>query len=233
MNKFGYMLVGALFTLVLSFGYIVLADGFNSTEPSIAPNDTEKLMKTEHTKKMGTNLDAEEMFEIVEENPVVILTKDEDSEIVQDVEEKLTTNLLSEQEVVEIKTTEKENKDLSSERKESKKAEQPTDFLKKIEKFEIEIENDQIEIEIKQERKKKEVKTEVEIELENEKVKMKGKQAEEFVTQMFSSVQINSAEDFQFVVKNILASYGMDINTVEIEIKVRTKEKEYEYKHKP
>ena len=48
--------------------------------------------------------------------------------------------------------------------------------------------------------KKKEVKTEVEIELENEKVKMKGKLAEEFVTQMFSSIQINSAEDFQFVV---------------------------------
>ncbi|WP_209123869.1 hypothetical protein [Alkalihalobacillus sp. BA299] len=231
MSKIGYMFVGALFTLIISFGYVVFADSFNSTE-SVIDQDKGTVKNNNEAEgistssEVETNKDDQEMFEVVNENPVYVLANQNENG--QD------SSTFSKQDVVHLPSPEEEAKEIpTKELKYMENVVAPSNFLKDIDKLEIEIENDQIEIEIMQERKKKEVKTEVEIELENEKTKLNGEEAEEFVAQLFESVVIESQEDLQLAVKNMLASYGVDIDTVEMEIKVNTKDKEYVFKNQP
>ncbi|MFC0472721.1 hypothetical protein ACFFHM_20110 [Halalkalibacter kiskunsagensis] len=217
MKKFGYMFIGAIFTLILSVGYMVFADTFNSSDAYLENEESFTTVSYESSEKLVMNEPEPEQVERVEETPFLVSTSNMSNESVH-----------KEQQNNEVVTPEpvKETVEVESE------PEKNGDFFQQMEKLEIEIEADKVKIEIKQERKKNRVKSEVEIEGENENIKLKNKKADEFLDKLFSSYEIHSAEDLQLLTKILLEDYNLDLNSAEIEIKVSQKNgKKYEYKH--
>ncbi|WP_216831821.1 YusW family protein [Alkalihalobacterium elongatum] len=232
MGKFGYMLIGALFTLILSFSYLVLADSFNA-DPYYKDTSTTVMSEDEYDTFHDNQKDELEETVVVQEEPVFIAANHQEIEVQFPVSNKNNNEgaLTSQDEIQEVI---KEDIDGSETKQEiSAKQGEPSSFLNHIEKLEIKIKNDDFEVKIKQEQKKKKDKAEVEIKNGKEKMKIKGEKAEEFLLQTFSKVQLNSPEDLQQVVKNIITAYGYDWDSVEVEIKVESKDdNKYEYKHK-
>ncbi|MDE5416323.1 hypothetical protein [Alkalihalobacterium chitinilyticum] len=229
MGKFGYMLIGSLFTLILSFSYLVLADSFHA-DPYSKETSTTIMSEEEYDTLHGNEKGELEKAVVIQEEPVIIAVnhqKEQSNVSNENKNEGALTPQDDNQEVI------KEDIDVfESKQAVSAKQGELSAFLNRIEKLEIKIKNDDFEVKIKQEQKKKKDKSEVEIKHGKEKMKMKGKKADDFLAQTFSSVQLNNPEDLQQVVKNIITSYGYDWDSVEVEIKVESKDNKYEYKHK-
>ncbi|ARK29597.1 YusW family protein [Halalkalibacter krulwichiae] len=180
MRKFGYMVIGGVFTLIISMGLITFADTSSSVELELS-NDNDK--------------DLAEVVEVqqVNESPVILTGPLE--------EEEETTQLSDEQDREHIS--------------------EPKSFLKELEKLEVKLESDQTKIEIKQERKKNNIKSEVEIELKNEKMKLKDQRAEEFLEELFATIEIESNKDLEKIADQLLNEFQMNPHAVEIELKVK------------
>ncbi|MFV8830454.1 hypothetical protein [Alkalihalobacterium sp. APHAB7] len=231
MGKFGYMLIGSLFTLILSFSYLVLADSFNA-DPYSKDTSTTIMSEEEYDTLHGNHKGVLQEPVVVEEEQVIIVANHQKDQSYVSNENKNEGPLTPQDDKQEVI---KEDIDVSKTKQavSAKQGEsEPSAFLNRIEKLEIKIKNDDFEVKIKQEQKKKKDKAEVEIKHGKEKMKMKGKKADDFLAQTFSSVQLNNPEDLQQVVKNIITSYGYDWASVEVEIKVESKDNKYEYKHK-
>lgn len=232
MGKFGYMLIGALFTFILSFSYLVLADSFNA-DPYSKDTSTTITSENDNGTFHGNHKDELEEAVVVQEEPVIIVAKHQQlEELSQGSGENVNKGIMTPQDEMQEMATEEVHFSEEEDQTQLAKQGEPSAFLNRIEKLEIKIKNDDLEVKIKQEQKKKKDKAEVEIKHEKEKMKMKGKKADDFLAQTFSSVQLNNPEDLQQVVKNIITSYGYDWDSVEVEIKVESKDNKYEYKHK-
>ncbi|MEB1809290.1 MAG: hypothetical protein LPK26_18705 [Bacillaceae bacterium] len=229
MGKFRYMLIGSLFTLILSFSYLVLADSFNA-DPYSKDTSTTIMSEEEYDTLPGNEKGELVKAVVIQEEPVIIAANHQKQQSNVSNENKNDGPLTPQDDNQELIT---EEIDVSeSKQVVSAKQEELSAFFNRIEKLEIKIKNDDFEVKIKQEQKKKKDKSEVEIKHGKEKMKMKGKKADDFLAQTFSSVQLNNPEDLQQAVKNILTSYGYDWDSVEVEIKVESKDNKYEYKHK-
>jgi hypothetical protein len=207
------MFIGAIFTLILSIGYMAFADTFSPNDPQLESEEPMLTETNDNSEQVKLNEMDGNQVERVEEAPFLVAFNDLSNEsnetnnnetIKQDLEE------------VEVKT-------------EPKKGD---DFFQQIEKLEIEIKADKAKVEIEQERKKNRIKSEVEIEWRNEKIKLKNKKADEFLDKLFSSYEIQSAQDLQILTNQLINDYDLDPQSAEIEIKVSQKNgKKYEYKN--
>ncbi|WP_332692641.1 hypothetical protein [Halalkalibacter lacteus] len=216
MKKFGYMFIGAVFTLILSIGYMTFADTFSSSDTQLEKEEVFPTVNTDSSESLYTNEIEAEQVELVEETPFLVSTINLSNEsAAQETHRNKIVDPVPVKEEVEVQL-EREKGD---------------DFFQQMEKLEIEIEADKAKIEIKQERKKNRIKSEVEIEWKNEKIKLKNKKADEFLDKLFSSYSVQSAEDLQLLTKKMLEDYNLDLNDAKIEIKVSQKNgKKYEYK---
>ncbi|MGO4886712.1 hypothetical protein ACJ2A9_03060 [Anaerobacillus sp. MEB173] len=227
MSKFGYMVIGAVFTIILSVGYLTFAanlpDGLQieAGEP-IAVNDNNQLSQNDHKVSLADEIIVGEAVALTTPQSLV---KDD----VQVVAENDQNNRNDESNQL---THSNSNDLLSNQPTDNINNIKPGNYLQQVDKLEIEIENDDIEIEIKQERKKKKVKSEVKIKTNKKEMKLKDEKAEQFINEMYSAVSIESAKDIQAAVENLLSQYNVDISQVEIEIKVEASGSDYQFKNK-
>jgi hypothetical protein len=191
MRKFGYMIIGAIFTLIISIGFLTFADSSNETDTYA---EYEELLTSEPNELTAESVLEHQTVHVVNESTVVANASL--NETIKEVES--------------VETQEEDKVSFSSQES----------FLDQIEKLEVEIESDQTKIKIKQERKKKKVKSEVEVELKNEKMKLKDQRAEEFIKEVFSTFDVQATEDLQIIADELLAEFQMNPHAVEVEIKI-------------
>ncbi|KHF40188.1 hypothetical protein [Halalkalibacter okhensis] len=238
MNKVAYMFVGAIFTVIISIGYLTFAD---TKEPSQSEQITQEALTVKKTVTEVEEVDTVEEIptSISEENPILLSSSPEDESKVamsdmEQTEESSQSNGFT-QAAKGLARAEglAKAKGLTQEKGTQAKGKQTAvSFLEQLEKLEIELENEKIEIEIKQERKKNRVKSEVEIEWEDEKIKLKNKQADVFIDDLFALTPIQSAEELPTLAQEILAQYGVEAESVEVKIKAEKADgKKYEYEN--
>ncbi|WP_332629465.1 hypothetical protein [Halalkalibacter flavus] len=242
MNKFAYMLVGAIFTVIISIGYLTFADTTDSsqseqiTQEALTVNKT-LVSETEEVEVIEEFKEVEEIQpSIAEESPILLSTgRKEVTEITTVDTEKTDENSQTEENTQAAKGLAKAEglakaKGNSQAMNNNQRA---VSFLEQLKKLEIELEDEQFEIEIKQERKKNRVKSEVEIEWKNEKIKLKNKQADDFIEELFALTEVYSAEDLPTLANKILAQYEVEWDSAEVKIKVEKADgKKYEYENK-
>ncbi|MCL7748291.1 hypothetical protein [Halalkalibacter alkaliphilus] len=229
MNKFAYMLVGAIFTVIISIGYITFADTTDSSQSEQITQEALTVYKSAANETEEVEVFEEIQPSIAEESPILLSTGREEVTITKVDTEKTDENSHAEENTQVAKGIAIAKGNSQAKNNNQRGA----SFLEQLKKLEIELEDEQFEIEIKQERKKNRVKSEVEIEWKNEKIKLKNKRADNFIEELFALTEVYSAEDLPTLANKILAQYEVEWDSAEVKIKAEKADgKKYEYENK-
>lgn len=258
MNKIAYMGIGAIFTIILSFGWLGYANQISSSESTVhignlvsIDGEQQEIMVEQNGDNITFSLAESLWIHRNEEKSIIddLISGDQVEMIFNSMnevafikahsvtweeqkksEEAPKYEKISEEPQVEEKTTKIESKEKVQATEKSQT--QPTSLNQTAWKnFEIKIEAHHTEIKIKRENKNNKVKAEVKVETKNEEIKMKGQSAETFITQLLSNINVDAQTELNEVAYLIAKEFKLNPEEVKLEIKIKNEKKEYKFEN--
>jgi hypothetical protein len=258
MNKFIYMGIGAIFTIILSFSFLAFANHPTTSESSSTVFTSTFISVNKESNEIKVKLgDEKDTYSLSDS---VWVNRNEKQATLDDLTRGDSVELIfnSKDQVAFIKATSDDHQELAANSEEVKEdldqlaklaPEQTqveseeasnvdivsltgTELFRDDGELEIKIEGDDLEVKIKQKKQKNRVMSEVKIEVDDNEVKLRGREAEKLIYKVLPSININSESDLNDIKNMFAKEFEMDPKDLSIKVKIEDKGKPFKLEYK-